>query len=78
MLYGSSHNMEAAQSQYMKAYSEVISKPFSKAHDFPHTLSEEGEKEKEELEKINRKPVYFYNFIIFSLKMTLKEQNYTV
>jgi hypothetical protein len=59
MLYGSSHNMEAAQSQYMKAYCEFISRPFSKAHDFPHTLSEEGEKEKEELEKMNRKPVYY-------------------
>ncbi len=60
MLYGSSHNMEAAQSQYMKAYQEEFSRIFSKAHEFPHSLCEEGEKEKEELENVKKKPVVIY------------------
>lgn len=63
MLYGSSINMEAAQTQYIKAFKEFFSRPYKKLHDFPHSLSEEGEKAKEELDKLNQKPVNF-NFKI--------------
>ena len=46
MLYGSSCNMEAAQAQYIKAYSAYLPKQSDLGHEHPATLCEEGEKEK--------------------------------
>lgn len=46
MLYGSSCNMEAAQAQYIKAYSAYLPKHSTFMHEHPATLSEDGEKEK--------------------------------
>ncbi len=57
MLYGSSTNMEAAQTQYVKAYQERFGKAFKAAHEHPVNLSEEGEKVKEEYENKKKKPV---------------------
>lgn len=56
MLYGSSHNMETAQTQYLRAYQEKITKPFKGAHDYPAQLNEEAEKVKQEYENRNKKP----------------------
>ncbi len=79
MLYGSSNNMEAAQNQFMKAYQEIYGKDFKDAHEFPLSLSEEGEKVKENLDSLNKKQVYknyfIFNFILYSLQLILKEQN---
>jgi hypothetical protein len=61
MLYGSSNNMEAAQTQYLRAYSEML-KEFKDSHEYPLALSEEAEKAKEEIENANKKPVSLYLF----------------
>jgi len=49
MLYGSSCNMEAAQSQYIKAYSSLLPKQCSTMHEHPASLSDDAEKEKNSL-----------------------------
>jgi hypothetical protein len=73
MLYGSSMNIEAAQSQYCKAYTGSIPKQNPDAHDHPSSLSEAAEKEKQAYDNSKIVPVYYY--IINSLKMTLIELN---
>ncbi len=57
MLYGSSNNMEAAQNQFMKAYQEIYGKDYKDAHEFPLSLSEEGEKVKDNLDSLSKKQV---------------------
>jgi len=46
MLYGSSCSMEAAQSQYIRAYTEMLPKQSDMMHDHPTSLTDEAEKEK--------------------------------
>jgi hypothetical protein len=46
-MYGSSVNMENAQNQYFKSYSEILTQPILATHEFPASLSEEAEKEKQ-------------------------------
>jgi hypothetical protein len=56
MLYGSSSNLEAAQKQYLKAYSELFeTRRFKGEHEHPLALSEEAEKMKEDAEGDNKK-----------------------
>lgn len=56
MLYGSSSNLEAAQKQYHKAYSEIFeARRFKGEHEHPLALSEDAEKMKEENEGDNKK-----------------------
>jgi hypothetical protein len=58
MLYGSSLNMEAAQSQYYKAYTATIPKQNPESHEHPCSLSEEAEKEKQSYENSKIVPVF--------------------
>jgi len=60
MLYGSSVNMESAQSQYMRAYQELFAKVFEGNHETPAVLSEDGEKAKKEWENRDVKPVKYF------------------
>jgi len=69
MLYGSSCNMEAAQAQYIKAYSEYLPKQSPLMHEHPATLGEEAEKEKAilnapEKETVNAFCLNKLNFIL--------------
>jgi len=57
MLYGSSCNMEAAQAQYIKAYSSYLPKQSPAMHEHPANLSEEAEKEKAILNAPEKEPV---------------------
>jgi hypothetical protein len=61
MLYGSSINMQAAQAQWYKAYSSTIPKKNTEAHDFPHDLPDEAEKERIALENARIAPVFIIN-----------------
>jgi hypothetical protein len=61
MLYGSSINMQATQTQWYKSYISTIPKKNSDAHDFPHDLPEEAEKERIALENSKMAPVNFFN-----------------
>jgi hypothetical protein len=64
MLYGSSLNMEAAQSQYIKAYTNSIPRQNLDAHDHPCSLSEEAEKERQAYEQSKLVPVsYICNYL---------------
>ena len=63
MLYGSSVNMEAAQHQYIKAYSNYLPRKNPKSHDHPGDLCPEAEEEKGGLhveEKIVVNNIYFF------------------
>ena len=66
MLYGSSVNMEAAQHQYIKAYSHYLPKQNPKMHDHPGDLSPEAEAEKDalhvEVQKAVRNIYFIYLF----------------
>jgi hypothetical protein len=70
MLYGSSINMEAAQFQYIRAYSSFLPKQNAKTVEHPSTLSEEGENEKASLhveeKKIVKDFLYFKKIIACS------------
>jgi len=64
MLYGSSINMEAAQNQYIKAYSHYLPRPSPNIHEHPGDLSPEAEEEKGKLNAEEKKVV---RKIIFNL-----------
>ena len=57
MLYGSSINMEAAQNQYIKAYSHYLPKQNPDMHEHPGDLSEVAEQEKANLHVEEKKVV---------------------
>ena len=59
MLYVSIMNMEAAQSQYIKAYMNSIPRQNPESHDHPCSLSEEAEKEKQAYENSKIVPVLY-------------------
>jgi len=60
MLYGSSCNMEAAQAQYIRAYTNMLPKQSPLMHEHPTSLSEEAEKEKAILNAPPKEPVNFF------------------
>lgn len=68
MLYGSSVNMEAAQNQYIRAYSNYLPKQNPKMHDHPENLSPEAEEEKASLHVEEKKPVKIFLIINKILK----------
>jgi hypothetical protein len=72
MLYGSSVNMEAAQQQYIRAYSNYLPRKNPKSHEYPGDLCPEAEEEKAALnveEKIVVNNIYFFfKFILYILE----------
>jgi hypothetical protein len=62
MLYGSSINMQVAQNQYIRAYSNFIPKQNPDFHDHPIGLSADAEKEKANL-NIEEKKIVRIKFI---------------
>lgn len=65
MLYGSSINMECAQNQYIRAYSNLLPKQSPDMHEHPHSLSPDAEKEKGSLNVEEKKAVRIKFFIFF-------------
>jgi hypothetical protein len=57
MLYGSSINMEVAQNQYIRAYSNILPKQNPDMHEHPCSLSADAEKEKASLNVEEKKAV---------------------
>lgn len=65
MLYGSSINMEAAQGQYIRAYSNYLPRQNPRMHEHPVDLTSEAEEEKAICTAEEKKPVINITYIIF-------------
>ncbi len=61
MIYGSSINMQAAQTQWYRAYYTNLPKKSPDAHEFPHDLPDEAEKERSAYENSKLPPVISFN-----------------